>query len=194
MKTNLESEITIVKLWRQLYQTYALLKKCEDQVSEEHGLTTEQFSVLGALDYFHVPMNITDLARWLERSTNSITMLVDRMVRVGLVKRTRDRVDRRVVKVAPTSKGKNALKPVTRASFAVIRDILLQLSDGDRNTLLGLLGATKYEILKCVDPGVDIEKVKRQESKQAANIKKWLKEYGSSSGSQAKCQSGKKKP
>jgi hypothetical protein len=50
MKTNLESEITIVKLWRQLYQTYALLKKCEGQVIEEHGLTTGQFSVLGALD------------------------------------------------------------------------------------------------------------------------------------------------
>jgi hypothetical protein len=88
----------------------------------------------------------------------------------------------------------NALKPATQASFAVIRDILLQLSDGDRNNLLGLLGATKYEILKCVDPGVDIEELKRQESKQAANIKKWLKEYGSSSTPQAKRQGGKKKP
>ena len=194
MKTNLESEITIVKLWRQLYQTYTLLKRCEDGVIEEHGLTTEQFSVLGALDYFAVPMNITDLARWLERSTNSITMLVDRMVRVGLVKRTRDRVDRRVVKVAATSKGMNALKPATQASFVVIRDILLQLSDEDRNNLLGLLGATKYEILKCVDPGVDLEEVKKQESKQAANIKGWLKKYGSSSTSQAKRRSGKQKP
>jgi MarR family 2-MHQ and catechol resistance regulon transcriptional repressor len=193
MNTNVESEITIVKLWRQLYQTYALLKQCEDQVIEEHGLTTEQFAVLGALDYFVVPMNITAIAQWLERNTNSITMLVDRMVKAGLVKRTRDRVDRRLVKVTATSKGKNALKPATQASFAVIRNILLQLSGEHRSNFLGLLGETKYEILKYLNPGVDIEEVKKQESKQAAKIKGWLNEYGSSSIPQAKRRTAKKK-
>ena len=193
MKTNLESEIGIVKLWRQLYQTYTLLKQCEDRVIEEHGLTTEQFSVLGALDYFGGSMNMTDLARWLERTPNSISMLVDRMVKAGLVRRTRDKRDRRVVYVTFNTKGKNALKPATQASFQVIRKILLQLSYEDRNNLLGLLGATKYEILKYLNPGVDIEEVKRQELKQAANIKKWLNEYGLSSIPQAKRQADKKK-
>jgi Zn-dependent M16 (insulinase) family peptidase len=92
-----------------------------------------------------------------------------------------------------TSKGKNAVKPATQASFEVIRKILLQLPYEDRNKLLGLLGTTKYEILKCLNPGVDIEKVKREELKQAANVKEWLKEYGLSSGPQAKRQVGKKK-
>ena len=193
MKTNLESEIGIVKLWRQLYQTYTLLKQCEDQVIEEHGLTTEQFAVLGAMDYFGGTMNMTDIARWLERSPNSISMLVDRMVKAGLVRRTRDKVDRRVVYVTFNTKGKNALRPATQASFQVIRGILLQLSYEDRDNLLGLLGATKYEILKYLNPGVDIEKVKREESKQAANVKKWLNQYGLSSTPQAKRQSGKNK-
>ena len=193
MKTNLESEIAIVKLWRQLYQTYTLLKQCEDRVIEEHGLTTEQFAVLGAMDYFAGPMNITDIAHWLERSTNSITMLVDRMVKAGLVRRVRSKSDRRVVRVTFTSKGKNAIKPATQASFEVIRKILSQLPYEDRNNLLGLLGATKYEILKYLNPGVDIEEVKREELKQAANVKEWLNEYGLSSSPQAKRQVGKKK-
>lgn len=194
MKTNLESEVVIVKLWRQLYQTYTLLKRCEDQVIGEHGLTTEQFAVLGAMDYFGGPMNVTDIAHWLERSPNSISMMVDRMVEAGLVKRTRDRVDRRVVKVTATDKGKNALKPATRASFGIIRNILLQLPYEDRNNLLGLLGATKYEILKYLNPGVDIEEVKREESKQAASTKEWLNEYGSFSTPRPKRQTGKNKP
>jgi DNA-binding MarR family transcriptional regulator len=193
MKTNLESEIAIVKLWRQLYQTYTLLKQCEDRVIEEHGLTTEQFAVLGAMDYFAGPMNITNIAHWLERSTNSITMLVDRMVKAGLVRRVRSKSDRRVVRVTFTSKGKNAIKPATQASFEVIRKILLQLPYEDRNNLLGLLGTTKYEILKYLNPRVDIEKVKREELKQAANVKEWLNEYGLPSTSQAKRQVGKKK-
>jgi DNA-binding MarR family transcriptional regulator len=194
MKTNVESEITIVKLWRQLYQTYTLLKQCEDRVVEEHGLTTEQFAVLGALDYFAVPMNMRDIAHWLERSPNSMSMIIDRMVKAGLVRRTRDRKDRRVVWVTATSKGTNALKPATRESFGAIRSMLLHLPDEDRHNLLDLLGETKYEILKCLNPGVDIQEVKREESKQAANIKKWLNEYGVSSTSQAKCQTAKKKP
>jgi DNA-binding MarR family transcriptional regulator len=192
MKTNLESEIAIVKLWRQLYQTYTLLKQCEDRVIEEHGLTTEQFAVLGAMDYFAGPLNITDIAQWLERSTNSVTMLVDRMVKAGLVRRVRSKSDRRVVRVTFTSKGKNALKPATQASFEVVRKILLQLPYEDRNNLLGLLGTTKYEILKYLNPGVDIEEVKRKELKQAANIKEWLNEYGLPSTPEAKRQSGEK--
>jgi DNA-binding MarR family transcriptional regulator len=194
MKTNLESEIAIVKLWRQLYQTYTLLKQCEDRVIEEHGLTTEQFAVLGAMDYFVGPMNITDIARWLERSTNSVTMLVDRMVKAGLVRRVRSKSDRRVVRVTFTSKGKNAIKPATQASFEVIRKILSQLSYEDRNALLSLLGTMKYEILKYLNPGVDIEEVKREELKQAANVKEWLNEYGFPSTPEAERQgSGKRK-
>ena len=186
MKTNLESEIAVLKLWRQVYQTYTLLKKCEDQILAEYGLTTEQYSVLGAIDYFTGPTKITDVARWLERSTNSISMIVDRMVKAGLVRRIRDRSDRRVVHVVNTSKGENALKPATQASLAVIRKILLQLSYEDRNTLLSLLGTMKYEILTYLNPEIDIEEVKREELEQAANVKEWLNKYDLSSTPQVK--------
>ena len=193
MKTNLKSEIDILKLWRQLYQTYTLLKRCEDQIFYEYGLTTEQFSVLVAIDYFTGPTKVTDIARWLERSTNSISMIVDRMVKAGLVRRIRDRNDRRVVHVINTSKGENALKPAAQASFKVIRKILLQLSYEDRSTLISLLGTMKYEILKYLNPGVDIEEVKRNELKQAANVKEWLNEYGLPSTPQVKRQGGEKR-
>ena len=192
MKTNLKSEIDILKLWRQFYQTYTLLKRCEDQIFYEYGLTTEQFSVLVAIDYFTGPTKVTDIARWLERSTNSISMIVDRMVKAGLVRRIRDRSDRRVVHVVNTSKGENALKPAAQASFKVIRKILLQLSYEDRSTLISLLGTMKYEILKYLNPGVDIEEVKRNELEQAANVKEWLNEYGLPSTPQVKRQGGRR--
>jgi len=193
MKTNLKSEIDILKLWRQVYQTYTLLKRCEDQIFYEYGLTTEQFSVLGAIDYLTGPTKVTDIAKWLERSTNSISMIVDRMVKAGLVRRIRDRSDRRVVHVVNTSKGENALKPAAQASFKIIRKILLQLSYEDRSTLISLLGTMKYEILKYLNPGVDIEEVKRNELEQAANVEEWLNEYGLPSTPQVKRQGGEKR-
>jgi DNA-binding MarR family transcriptional regulator len=194
MKTIFEAESTVLKLWRQVYQTYTLLKQCEDQIFEEYGLTTEQYGVLVAIGYFGGPTKVTDIARWLERSTNSVSMIVDRMVKAGLVRRVRSTGDRRVVHVVNTSKGKTALKPASRASLEDIRKILLPISHEDRSTLLSLLGVLKYEILKYLDPEVDIKEVKRKELEQAANLKKWLSEYGLlPSTPQAKRQGGEKK-
>jgi DNA-binding MarR family transcriptional regulator len=176
-----------------VYQTYTLLKKSEDQIFEEYGLTTEQYGVLVAIDYFGGPTKVTDIARWLERSTNSVSMIVDRMVKAGMVRRARSTGDRREVRVANTSKGQDALKPANLASLEAVQKILSPLSHEDRSTLLSLLGTVKYEILKCLNPGVDIEKIKRNELKQAANLTKWLSEYSLPSTPQAKRQGEKKR-
>jgi DNA-binding MarR family transcriptional regulator len=192
MKTNIEAESMVLKLWRQVYQTYTLLKTCEDQIFGEYGLTTEQYGVLVAMGYLDSPIRITDIARWLERSTNSISMIVDRMVKAGLVTRKRDRSDRRVVYVVSTSKAENALSPATRASLECIRKIMSPLSYEERSTLLSLLGTVKYEVIRYLNPGVDIEEVKGKEVEQAANVKQWLNEYGLPSTPEAKRQGRKK--
>jgi DNA-binding MarR family transcriptional regulator len=193
MKANLESTELTLRLWRRLYETYTVLKRCEDRIFEQHGLTTEQYAVLVSLSYLGQPARVTDIAQWLERSTNSISMIVDRMVKAGLVRRTRDKVDRRVVYVSKTSKAESLFVPATAESFANIRKILSPMPDKDRLTLLNLLGQVKYETLKCLGRGVDIEKIERDELKQSANIKKWMNQYGGSSALEAKCQDSKKK-
>ena len=193
MKANLESAELTLRLWRRLYETYTVLKRCEDRIFEKHGLTTEQYAVLVSLSYLGQPARVTDIARWLERSTNSISMIVDRMVKAGLVRRARDRVDRRVVYVSKTSKAESLFRPATVESFASVRKILSPMPDKDRLTLLNLLGDVKYETLKCLNREVDIEIVKRDELKQSANIKKWVNQYGLSSTPEAKRQRDKKK-
>jgi DNA-binding MarR family transcriptional regulator len=193
MTANSKSVELALRLWRQVYQTYTLLKTCEDQIFEEYGLTTEQYGVLVAMGYLDSPIRITDIARWLERSTNSISMIVDRMVKAGLVTRKRDRSDRRVVYVSSTSKAENALRPATLASFEVVSKILSPLSYEDRSTLLSLLGTVKYEIMRYLNPGVNIKEVKGKELEQAANVKQWLNEYGLPSTLRAKRQGGEKR-
>jgi DNA-binding MarR family transcriptional regulator len=193
MKTNLESAELILRLWRRLYETYTVLKRCEDRTFEEHGLTTEQYAVLVSLSYLGQPARVTDIAQWLERSTNSISMIVDRMVKAGLVRRVRDKVDRRVVYVSRTSKAESMFRPATVDSLANVRKILSVVADKDKVTLLNLLGEVKYETLKCLDREVDIEKIKRDEAKQSASARKWMNEYGGSSTSEAKCEGGKRK-
>ena len=193
MMANVGPSVAVLKSWRQIYQTDNLLRQCQDQICGEYGLSVEQYSVLIVLNYAGGSARITDIARWLIRSTNSITMIVDRMVKVGLVKRTRDRIDRRVVKVTPTSKGNTAVKQAHVAVLEFVRKVFQPLSYEDENTLSGLLGTVKYEILKYSNPGVDIEEAKRIESKQVDSIVRWLNGEQIAPAPKAKGQGGGKR-
>jgi len=192
MTVNYESENLILRLWCLTHRTRDLLRRCEDQVFGEYNLTTEQYAVLSTMKYLASPVRPTDLAQWLERSTNSVSMLVDRMVKAGLVSRKRDTHDRRVVHVAMTSKGENALKPATLAGWEFIQKILSPLSHEDRHTLASLLEMVKYNALEYLNPGVDIEAMRRNEAKSQANLMERLIQYTSPSTPEAKRQGGEK--
>src|SRR5579872_514812 len=69
---------------------------------EMGGLTHGQFAVLEAL--FHLgPLNQCDLARKLLRSGGNVTVVVDNLEKRGLVRRERQKDDRRMVVVSLTS-------------------------------------------------------------------------------------------
>jgi DNA-binding MarR family transcriptional regulator len=171
---NVKPSLAVLKSWRQIYQTDNLLRQCQDQICGEYGISVEQYAVLIVLNYTGGSARITDIARWLIRSTNSITMIVDRMVKAGLVRRTRDRVDRREVKVTPTPKGNAAVKQAHVAILEFVRKVFQPLSNEEENTLSSLLGTVKYEILKYSNPELDIKEAKKTESKQLDSIVRWM--------------------
>jgi len=192
MTVNYESENLVLRLWFLTHRTRDVLRTCEDRVFGEYGLTSEQYSVLVTIKYLQEPVRVTDLAHWLERSTNSVSMIVDRMVKAGLLTRKRDRGDRRVVNVFITSKGENALKPATMAGWNLIREVLSPLSDEDRQAFVNLHETVKYKVLQYLNPGLDIEEMKRNEITNQPDVMKRLAQYISTSMPQAKRQGGRK--
>jgi DNA-binding MarR family transcriptional regulator len=192
MKVNSESENTVVRLGILLHRVADLLRRCEDPIFAEYGITTEQYAVLVAVKYGGGPVRVTDLAQWLERTPNSVSMIVDRMVKVGLVKRARDRADRRVVYVTATSKGENALKLATLPGLEFIREMLSPLSYEERLTFVSLLEAVKYKTLEYLNPGMDIEEIRRNDITTRADLMERVIQYAFPSTPQAKRQGGKK--
>ena len=173
---NSELENLDWKLLRMVYQTYTRVKSCLDQVFAEQGLTSEQYQVLAATKYLDAPVRITDIARWLERSTNSVSMIVDRMVKAGLLKRVRDRGDRRVVNVFITSKGEKAFKPATIAARKFAQQTMLSLSHEDKHTFVSLSQMINYKLLQYLNPEADTEVMLKNDIKRRDTImKRWLK-------------------
>ncbi|OQA26667.1 MAG: transcriptional repressor MprA [Verrucomicrobia bacterium ADurb.Bin345] len=73
-----------------------------------------------------------ELARALRTRESSVTGLVDRMTRQGLLKRVRSRVDRRVVHVAPTTKGRHFMRRLERHRRHAIMLLFSPLKPADR--------------------------------------------------------------
>jgi len=177
MKINLESGNLALRLWFMIHRTHEMLKMCEDRVFREYKLTTEQYVVLLTIKYLDGPVRPTDVARWLGRSPNSVSMIVDRMVKASLLRRVRDRKDRRVVWLNITNKGETALKPAIMAGFEFIQNILSQVSYDDRHTLMKLLDKLQYAAADYLNPGADIEEIRRNEAKSHDNLMERLIQY-----------------
>ena len=139
MPKKFKAESPYLKASTLLYLTRDALFRCVDRAVGEFGLTAEQYSVLTAIKDLDDPVRPTDIGRLVDHKVNTVSMIVDRMVKAGLVERIRDLPDRREVRLVITSKGEKALQPAASAVSRLIKEILSPLSDDDMDTLVNLL-------------------------------------------------------
>ena len=190
MAVKFEAENLILTTWLMIHRADALLKISEDKVFGEYKLSAERYAVLVTIRYFGGSAKPSEVARWLQRSPNSVSMIADRMAKAGLIKRARDKSDRRIVHLTISDKGKDALKPATLAGWEFIQEILSPLSYEDRRTLISLLKMINYKTLEYLNPGADIEGMLRDETKRHGNLMDRLAEYLSPPTPEAKRQIG----
>lgn len=193
MVTNLERESLVLRSWSLLHRVRDVLMRCEDEKLGPYGITSEQFGVLVTLKYMGGSGRPVDIARWLGRAPNSVSMLIDRMVKAGLVRRTRDRKDRRAVNVAITNKAESALGPATRDSLEFIQSVMSPLMDEELSTLVQLLEIIRHRVVQCMSQEVTIDELRGHDITSQRDLMKRLRQYIRSSTSQVKRQSGRKR-
>ncbi len=117
-----------------------LMRAAESITSRAHkhlasvGLTVSQFGVLEAL-YHLGPLSQRDLGQKILRSSGNITMVIDNLEKRGLVRRKRDRNDRRFLIVHLTAKGKKLIRKIFPPHAALITKELSVLNATDQKIL-----------------------------------------------------------
>ena len=182
MTINNESEKTVLRLWILLRRVGDALGLCHDMLYSKYGITWEQVSVLGAIKS-RGPLRPSDLALILERTPNSTSMLVDRMVKAGLVRRTRDRKDRRVVTVSLTEKSQTIVDRAIPEGWEFIHQILLPLSNDERSALVSTLEIIRCELIAYLNPEVDKAEIIKKSLTRDPGLYKRMVEKLLSSGS-----------
>jgi len=89
-------------------------------------------------------------------------MIVDRMVKAGLVRRTRDRKDRRAVFVSMTDKGRQAVEPAFPAGWEFIHRVVSPLSHDDQRSLADMLETVKGELVSYLNPEMDTGEITKR--------------------------------
>jgi DNA-binding MarR family transcriptional regulator len=191
MTLSAEQEKTVLRLWLLLNRVGPVLSLAQDLVYSKYGLTTEQFAVLASLKA-RGPLRPVDLASLLERSPNTVSMLVDRMVKAGLVRRTRDRKDRRTVHVSMTSKGGDAVEPAFPAGWEFIHKVVSPLSYDEQRTLADMLETIKCELAGYVNPEMDRSEIMKKSLTMDPDTYKRMVNNVLPPGYQAKRKRGKK--
>ena len=135
-------------------RTYVKLMRAAESVTgriHKHlssiGLTLSQFAVIEAL--FHLgPLSQRQIGQKILRSSGNITMVIDNLEKNGLVRRKRDKADRRFFIVHLTDRGHQLISNIFPPHARVIAKEFDVLTAAEQDTLgilckkLGLKGET----------------------------------------------------
>ena len=192
MTLSVEQQNTAVRLWLLLPRVGDAIQRCFDLVFGEYGITNEQTRLL-SLVKSRGPMRPVDIAAFLERAPNSMSMLVDRMVKAGLVRRTRDRKDRRAVFVTLTDKGNEAVGPAIPAGWEFVKKLLSSLSYDDQCALADTLETLKDELTGYLNPEMDKAEIVKKSLTRSPNLYRLMLNTFLSPGQELKLERGKKR-
>ena len=107
------------------------IKKRGRGILEDYKITPPQFDALQYLIH-NEELTISDLSLKLFQAPSTITDLVDRMESSGLVERTRDMKDRRLVRVSVLQKGYDIIDKVLDERCKFVNEALKSIDSDDR--------------------------------------------------------------
>ena len=126
-----EMSLLMPNVHREFLQKQARVLKTRD-------ISFSQLMILHILKDQHI-CNMTEIAKIFSITTSAATGIVDRMVRSGLLKRTLDPGDRRVIRIKLTLKGKKTIILFLSERKKMIIKIFKNFSASERETYLNMV-------------------------------------------------------
>jgi DNA-binding MarR family transcriptional regulator len=134
--TSLSTEDQIVAAIRRIMRAVDLHSR---HLAEEHGLTGPQLATLQAASRLGEASSTGALARAVHLSGPTVTGILDRLAKRGLVERSRDGQDRRSVTITITRRGEEVLAAAPSLLQDRFRAELARVEDWEQTMILAML-------------------------------------------------------
>jgi MarR family 2-MHQ and catechol resistance regulon transcriptional repressor len=128
----LKSDFEDFELYKLLHDTATLAGKVRQKELKKYGISTSQCAVL---DCVHSSKNVTptQISRWVLRESQSISMILNRMEKGGLIIRTPSVKRKNVIYLTLTEKGLEVYNLISKR--VAIHKMMRELSQEDRDHL-----------------------------------------------------------
>ncbi len=117
---------------------YTESRRLTKGMASQFGLTGPQLTVIKMLETFG-DISLSSLSERIRAQNSTVTGIIDRMEREGLVRRERSTTDRRVVFIRLTDKGARLAAEIEVEPMEIFRAALGSLSRDDVRDLLRIL-------------------------------------------------------
>ena len=133
-------------LWNLLSETRDAIVRVRELETSQSGISASQIHALFFIQAIDGPVTPAQLSRLLFRESQSVSGLLDRMERQGLVKRVKDMDRKNQVRIAITEKGRQIYGESTKRRS--IQRIISSLTEEERQQLKSYLQILKDEAIK----------------------------------------------
>lgn len=134
-KAPLDDEV--YNLWVQIHRVVDLIVRARERELRRYGIPIRQVATLFAVHAFGGNATLNRLAQFLDRRPHTVSSILTRMEKDGLVKKTSDQDRRNVIHVELTDKGQTAYHHTTRRES--INAIMGELASDEQRQLKKLL-------------------------------------------------------
>ncbi len=124
---------------------YTESRRLTKGMAREVGLTGPQLTVIKLLESFH-DLSLSSLSERIRAQNSTVTGIIDRMEREGLVRRERSTSDRRVVHIRLSEKGHKLAREIQVEPMEIFRDALASLCPADLRDLLRIMNQLQHHV------------------------------------------------
>jgi len=126
---------------------YTESRRLTKGLAKRFGLTGPQLTVVKMLESLG-DLSLSSLSDHIKARNNTVTGIIDRMQREGLVKRERSETDRRVIFIRLTERGRQLARSIEVEPMEIFRQALESLPEDDVQQLFRILGRVQ-DAVRC---------------------------------------------
>lgn len=128
---------------------YTESRRLTKELARRADLTGPQLTVVKLLEQIG-DLSLSELSERIRAQNSTVTGIIDRMEREGLVTRERSKEDRRVVYIRLTTKGRKLAEEIPVEPMEIFRGALESLSGSEVRDLVKILGKVARRVQQSV--------------------------------------------
>jgi DNA-binding MarR family transcriptional regulator len=140
-----DARLEVDSIVETLIYLYTESRRLTKGMASAFGLTGPQLTVIKLLETFD-NLSLSSLSERIRAQNSTVTGIVDRMEREGLVRRERSTTDRRVVHIRLSEKGQKLARQIQVEPMEIFRDALASLTPADLRDLLRIMNKLQRHV------------------------------------------------